>query len=157
MYMSKLVPMTQAEYDVYIERLITDYAQDNVRAGYWSEDEALERSRQQTVSLLPQGLQTKNHYLYTMFDGDMAVGIIWLRAELDRPVKVGFLFDVEIHQEFRGRGYGREIMSLIEEKARKLDIKKLALHVFGYNDVARKLYESAGYEISSLNMIKALK
>lgn len=155
--MSKLVPMTQPEFEVYVERLVTEYAADNVRAGYWSESEALERSRKQTESLLPQGLQTKDHYLYTMFDGETAVGMIWLRAELDRPVKGGFLFDVEIRQEFRGRGYGREIMSLIEEKARALEIRKLGLHVFGYNDVARKLYESVGYEVSSLNMIKELK
>lgn len=154
--MSKLVPMTQAEYDVYIERLITDYAADNVRAGYWSEEEALERSRKQTESLLPQGLQTVNHHLYTLYDGDVAVGMIWLRAELDRPIKSGFIFDVEVKEEFRGKGYGKQAMSLIEEKARELGIKRMGLHVFGYNQVARNLYEGIGYTVSSLNMLKDL-
>jgi RimJ/RimL family protein N-acetyltransferase len=155
--MSKLVPMTQAEFDVYIERLISEYAADNVRAGYWTDAEALERSRKQTESLLPQGLQTKDHYLYTLYDGDTSVGVIWLHAEMNRPVKGGFIFDVEIKEEFRGKGYGKQIMSLIEEKARRLGLKKMGLHVFGYNEAARKLYESVGYEISSLNMVKELK
>ena len=154
--MSKLIPMTQAEFDTYFVKLIRDYASDNVRAGYWDEAEALERSRKQTEALLPDGLQTKNHYLYTLYDGDHAVGMIWLRAELDRPVKSGFIFDVEIKEEFRGKGYGKQIMLLVEEKARELGIMKMGLHVFAYNTVARNLYESIGYETSSLNMLKSL-
>lgn len=155
--MSKLVPMIQTEYDVYIEQLIREYAADNIRAGYWSEDEALEKSRKQTKSLLSQGLQTKDHYLYTLYDGDTAVGMIWLRAELDRPIKSGFIFDVEIKEEFRGKGYGKQAMLLIEEKARELGIKRMGLHVFGYNDVAKNLYERVGYKVSSVNMLKDLE
>ena len=41
--MTTLIPMTQAEYEVFIARLIPEYAADNVRAGYWSELEALEK------------------------------------------------------------------------------------------------------------------
>jgi RimJ/RimL family protein N-acetyltransferase len=155
--MSKLVPMTQPEFEAFIEHLIPDYAADNVRAGYWSEDEALEKSRKQTESLLSQGLQTKDHYLYALHDGDTAVGMIWLRTELDRPIKSGFIFDVEIKEEFRGKGYGKQAMLLIEEKARELGIKRMGLHVFGYNDVAKNLYERIGYKVSSVNMLKDLE
>lgn len=154
--MSKLVPMTQPEFDVFLERLIPEYAADNVRAGYWSEDEALEKSRRQTESLLSQGLQTKDHYLYTLYDNEIAVGLVWLRAELDRPVKVGFIFDVEIKEEFRGKGYGRQVMLLVEEKARELGIQRMGLHVFAHNEVAKNLYERIGYKVSSMNMHKDL-
>ena len=155
--MTKLTPMTQSEYEAFLERLIPDYAADNVRAGYWSEDEALEKSRQQTMSLLSDGLQTKDHYLFTLYDGDKAVGMIWLRAELDSPVKSGFIFDVEIKEEFRGKGYGKQAMLLTEEKARELGIKRMGLHVFAYNDVAKNLYERIGYKVSSMNMLKDLE
>jgi RimJ/RimL family protein N-acetyltransferase len=155
--MSKLIPMTQHEFDLLLERAVSDYAADNVRAGHWSETEALEKARRQTESLLPQGLQTKDHYLYTLYDDDEAIGMIWLRAELNRPVKNGFIFDVHIEEKFRGKGYGKEIMSLIEEKARELGIKKIGLHVFAYNAVARKLYEDLGYKVESLNMLKELE
>ena len=154
--MSKLIPMTQLEYEAFLERLIPDYAADNVRAGYWDESEALEKSRQETERLLPQGLRSENHHLFTLYDGDQAVGIIWLKANVDRPVKSGFIFDVEIKEEFRGKGYGKHVMLLIEEKARELGLKSIGLHVFGYNTVAKHLYESIGYETSSLNMIKKL-
>ena len=154
--MSKLIPMTQLEYEAFLERLIPDYAADNVRAGYWDESEALEKSRQETERLLPQGLRSENHHLFTLYDGDQAVGIIWLKANVDRPIKSGFIFDVEIKEEFRGKGYGKQIMLLIEEKARELELKSIGLHVFAYNKVAKNLYEGIGYEVSSLNMIKKL-
>jgi len=66
--------MTQPEFDLYLTHLIPDYAADNVHAGHWDESEALEKSRQQIESLLPQGLQTRDHYNYTLVDGDQAVG-----------------------------------------------------------------------------------
>ncbi|MEP7134740.1 MAG: GNAT family N-acetyltransferase [Chloroflexota bacterium] len=154
--MSKLVPMTQPEFDAYLTRLIPDYAADNVRAGYWDESEALEKSRKQTETLLPQGLQTKDHYFFTLVDGDQTVGMIWLKAELSRAVKNGFIFDVLVDEKFRGKGYGKQLMLLIEEKARELGLKSIGLHVFGYNTVAKNLYESVGYEVSSFNMIKQL-
>ena len=92
-----------------------------------------------------------------MYDDDIAVGIIWLRAELDGPVKSGYIFDVEIKEEFRGKGYGKQAMLLIEEKARELGIERMGLHVFAYNDVARNLYERIGYKVSSMNMLKDLE
>ena len=148
--------MTQPEYDEYLKQLIPDYAADNVRAGHWDESEALEKSRKQLESLLPQGLQTKDHYIYNLVDGDQTVGMIWMRAQLDRAVKSGFIFDVMVAEKFRGKGYGRQVMTLIEEKARELGIQSIGLHVFAYNKVAKNLYESMGYEVSSLNMIKQL-
>ncbi len=154
--MPKLVPMTQAEYEAFLKRLIPEYAEDNVRAGYWDESEALEKSRQETGKLLPQGLQTENHYLYTLYDGDDAVGMVWLRVDPDRPIKSGFVFDLYVEERFRGRGYGKQAMMLIEQKARAMGLKSLGLHVFASNQVARKLYENVGYEVSSLNMIKML-
>jgi len=154
--MTKLIPMTQPEFEAFLERLIPDYAADNVRAGYWSEDEALEKSRKQTESLLPDGLHTKNHFLYTLYDDDKAVGMVWMRAELDRPVKSGFIFDVEVVEKYRGKGYGKQAMLLIEEIARELGITRMGLHVFAYNDVAKNLYERIGYKVSSMNLLKEL-
>ena len=154
--MPKLLPMTQTEYDVFLERSIPDYAADKVRAGYWAEAEALERSRNEFLELLPQGVQTQNHYLYTLYDEEQAVGLIWLRAYPDRPTKNGFIFELYVEENQRGKGYGKQAMLLIEEKARELGLKSIGLHVFGYNKVARNLYEAVGYETTSVNMSKAL-
>lgn len=148
--------MTQPEYEAFLERVIPEYAEDNIKAGYWGEQEALEKSRKEFTDLLPQGLQTPNHHLYTLYDASVPVGMIWMRANLDRPLKNGFIFELWVDEKFRGRGHGHEAMLQLENIAREMGLKSLGLHVFSYNRTARALYEKLGYEVSSLNMQKKL-
>ena len=148
--------MTQSELEVFLERTIPEYAEDKVRAGHWAESEALERSRKEFADELPQGLQTKNNYLYTLYDGDNAVGLIWMRANVDRPTNDGFILELYVEEKYRGKGYGKQIMLLIEEKARELGLKAIGLHVFGSNKIAQNLYKAVGYEVTSVNMSKTL-
>jgi ribosomal protein S18 acetylase RimI-like enzyme len=152
----QLTPMTEAEFEAYLEVLIPEYAQDNVDAGHWHEAEALEQSRKSVKELLPKGLKTDNHHFFVVREGSERIGIVWLRAILDSAMKAGFIFDIAVDEAQRGKGYGRQTMLLIEQRARELGLEKIGLHVFGKNKIARKLYESLGYEISSLNMSKAL-
>jgi len=154
--MPTLIPMTQPEFDAFLARAIPEYAADNVRAGYWSESEALKKSREAHEKNLPQGIHTQDHFLYTVYDGDEAVGMVWMRVDLKSPAKSGFIFELYVDEKFRGKGYGKQAMSLIEEKARELGLKSIGLHVFAVNNTARNLYESVGYKVSSLNMTKKL-
>lgn len=144
--------MSQPELDAFLERSIPEYAQDKVRAGNWTEAESLERSRKEHEYLLPQGLNSKDNYLYTLYDDKEAVGMIWMKVELTR----GFIYEVFVEERFRGKGYGKNIMLLLEEKAREMGLTSLGLHVFGSNHIARKLYETIGYEITNINMSKNL-
>jgi ribosomal protein S18 acetylase RimI-like enzyme len=153
---ARIEPMTEAEYKIYLQHLIPDYAKDNIEAGHWDESEAIEKSKQSIDSLLPQGLGTKDHLIYTVWDGDQPVGRTWLHVRLDAPTKSGFIFDIEMDADQRGKGYGRQTMLLLEEKARELGIQKMELHVFAKNAVAKSLYESLGYQTSSTNMVKRL-
>jgi ribosomal protein S18 acetylase RimI-like enzyme len=154
--MPKLISMTEVEYQVFLERTIPEYAEDKVRAGHWAESEALERSRNEFLADLPQGVQTPNNYLYTLYDGTDAVGLIWMRANVDRPTNDGFILELYVEENQRGKGYGKQAMLMIEEKARELGLNSIGLHVFGSNKVARSLYEAVGYEVTSVNMSKKL-
>jgi hypothetical protein len=58
----KLVPMTEAEFAVYEQAEAEEYAGENVRAGYWAEDEAAERARKSHRLLLPHGAATAGHH-----------------------------------------------------------------------------------------------
>lgn len=44
----------------------------------------------------------------------------------------------------------------MEEVARRMGLQQLGLHVFAHNDGAIALYESLGYSVASLNMLKPL-
>jgi ribosomal protein S18 acetylase RimI-like enzyme len=150
--MPALVPMSQPEFDAFLERTIPEYAADKVRAGNWTEAESLERSRREFEELLPRGLMSEENFLYTLYDDRQAVGVIWMKTSSTS----GFIYEVYIEEKFRGKGHGKTIMLLLEEKAREMGLKSLGLHVFGSNHVARRLYEAIGYEITNVNMTKTL-
>jgi ribosomal protein S18 acetylase RimI-like enzyme len=154
--MVRLVPMLENELGSYLEKAIPHYAADNVKAGYWQEKDALERSRNAFKNLLPDGMSTKDQYLFHVEDPetDQRVGIVWLNARTESPRPSGFINDIEMDEAYRGRGYGKQTMLAIEEKARELGLKSIELHVFAHNAVAMSLYERIGYKVKSQNMTK---
>ncbi|HSA35641.1 MAG TPA: GNAT family N-acetyltransferase [Methanomassiliicoccales archaeon] len=153
----RLVPMNKKEFEVMRAIGVKRYADENVKVGYWKPAEALLRSETVHANLLPDGLRTEGHHFYKALDADTdeRVGQLWLRVEPGEDRK-GFIYDVFIDEDKRGKGYGRAMMAAIETKAKRMKIDSLALHVFAYNDVARHLYETLGYEVKSLNMMKVL-
>ena len=156
--MIHLVPMTDAEFRRFLEHDIREYAQSQVRSGNWSEAESLPRSRREHNMLLKDGLKSKFHHLYTIreSESDEAVGVLWFKANLDSSRASGFVFDLEIDEPYRRRGYARQAMLELEKVARGMGLRQLALHVFAYNEQARSLYESLGYTVASLNLLKEL-
>ena len=154
--MIRLVPMTESEFETYMEKVVPEYAVENVIAGYWSEEEALERSRKAFTNLLPRGLKTENNYLFRvrLEENGEKIGILWIKHETPRPH--GFILDISLDQAQRGKGYGKQAMLALEEFAKGLGIETLALHVFAYNMAAMQLYKGLGYEVTSQNMTKKL-
>jgi ribosomal protein S18 acetylase RimI-like enzyme len=156
--MVRLARMTPEVFQVFLERDIGEYAQEQVRAGFWSEPESLRRSRQEHTRLLPRGLQTRDHHFFVIEDSEtgQAVGMVWLNTRLVSARPSGFIYALDVEESFRRRGYGRQAMLELEHVARGMGLKQLALHVFAHNDAARALYESLGYQIASLNLSKEL-
>jgi ribosomal protein S18 acetylase RimI-like enzyme len=84
------------------------------------------------------------------------IGMAWLAVE--SPDKAGaWIYDIEIVREQRGEGYGRSLLRAVEQLAAERGVTTIGLNVFGRNAVARALYESCGFEVSSLQMRKALR
>jgi ribosomal protein S18 acetylase RimI-like enzyme len=68
-----------------------------------------------------------------------------------------WVYGVEIDASFRGRGLGRAAMLFVEDEARRRGIPRIALNVFGGNEVARGLYCSLGYDEVAVEMAKAVR
>jgi ribosomal protein S18 acetylase RimI-like enzyme len=151
----KLVPMNKKEFEDAMVAGVRRYAEVNVKAGYWAPGEALERSQAAHDHLLPHGFRTEGHHFYKAIDAerDVPVGHIWMKVEPGENRRA-FIFDVLIDEEFRGKGFGRAMMQALHAKAHRMKLDSLALHVFAHNEVAMHLYESLGYEVKSLNMVK---
>nr|BBH87517.1 hypothetical protein KTC_22680 [Thermosporothrix sp. COM3] len=153
--MVTLRPMTEAEYQAFLEPSIREYAEDHVKDGEWSEEEALEKSRKEFYDLLPQGLETPNHYLFTIVNEEQQnVGMIWFMLHKRQGKLAAFIYDVKVDEPFRRRGYASQAFRELEHKVREFGGSKIALHVFGHNHGAIQLYTKLGYGVTNLHMAK---
>ena len=149
-------PMTAAEFDAFRHRTIRDYAAEHVRAGNWSPTQAEELAAKETDDLLSDGVDTPGMLLLAAETADAGlIGIVWVELQ-HRQTTGAWIYDIEIVPEQRGRGYGSALLRAAEREVEKQGVKSVALNVFGGNAVARHLYESSGYEITSLFMRKRL-
>jgi ribosomal protein S18 acetylase RimI-like enzyme len=151
-----LVPMTQAQFDEYRLTAVRDYAQSFVDAGSLSPEAAAERSETDFERLLGDGLDSVGELLFVAYDGDDAVGMIWLHipdSESAEPAAVdAFVYDVSVHEDKRRRGYGRAIMERGIELCRSRGVHALGLNVFGHNHDAKALYDQLGFQVTSTQM-----
>ncbi len=156
--MIELVPMTQQDFDAYLEWSIPLYGEEMVQAGYWTAEQAAEKSRKEMTELLPQGLSTPDQFLFIVREVQSGekVGLIWLGVHNRQAGPVGFIYDFLIEERARRQGYGTQTLLAAEEKVRQLGLSSIGLHVFGFNKPAIALYEKLGYEMASIQMRKKL-
>jgi ribosomal protein S18 acetylase RimI-like enzyme len=152
--MVKLQPLQQEDFERFLAHGIRNYAEDHVRNGDWPAEGALERSRKEFERYLPDGIQSKDQYLYAITDdGENKLGVLWVQIK-DRKA---FILDFEIDETFRGKGYGKQALLAMDEKLKSMDVESVRLHVFGDNIVAQELYKKVGFQVTDIHMSKKLK
>jgi ribosomal protein S18 acetylase RimI-like enzyme len=149
-----LDPMTEEEFGPYLEAGIRDFAKQKVRSGEWTEEQSVALSRADHDRLLPDGVDTRDQHLFTVRDAVSkdAVATIWLALRMKAAQLEGYIYDIEVHEKYRGQGYGRATMLAGIERARALGAETIGLHVFGHNEPARALYRSLGFVETNVSM-----
>lgn len=148
--------MTEPEFNKLMDFQVEDYARENVEAGFWDESEALEKSRAEINKLLPNGLDTKDHFLFSLMDNSTNenIGVIWTNIQKKKDFKLAFIYYIEIFANFRGKGLSKKSLTSLEDWCKLNDINKIGLHVFAKNTVARNLYTKFGFKDTNYNMTK---
>ncbi len=67
-----------------------------------------------------------------------------------------WIYDIYVEESLRGKGYGRRLIELAEEEARRAGVTRMELNVARDNEGARSLYESVGYREMSRQMYKVV-
>ncbi|MEU9092387.1 GNAT family N-acetyltransferase [Streptomyces sp. NPDC048428] len=149
-------PMTPEEFTAWEDGAIAVYAESLVARGT-PQESALPAARASHARHLPQGLATEGAQLQHLVHEDEKVGFLWVaRFEMHPGLVIGYVFDVEVDERFRGRGYGRALMLQAERLALAAGDARLGLHVVTANRPALRLYESLGYEPTRYNLAKPL-
>jgi len=141
--------------NLYLERGIREYAEDHVRNGNWSAEEALERSKKEFEQLLPEGVNSQDQFLFSIVDetDDNKIGLLWVQVKDQKA----FIYDFIIDESSRGKGYGKQALVALDEKLKSIEVQSVGLHVFGDNITAQELYKKMGYQITGIHMKKRLK
>jgi ribosomal protein S18 acetylase RimI-like enzyme len=153
-----LRPLRDDEFDAWVEHGKAEYARDMIVNAGAPPDQAREKAESDWQTLLPQRVETPDQFIYAVEDeSGERVGSVWFaRRETQFEGWVAFVYAIEIDEQSRGRGFGREAMLLLEDEARARGLDRISLNVFGGNEVARNLYRSLGYAESAVWMAKQL-
>lgn len=145
--------MSKDEFQQYLDYAIENYANEQIKSGNWEQEGAMSKAVDEHKRLLPDGPNSDNNYLYTIHDGDLKVGMVWL---VKKDENKGSIYDINIWKHSQGKGYGKQAMKEVEIIAKDIGLKIIGLHVFGHNKVARALYEQLGYVETHIKMEKSL-
>ena len=148
--------MRADEFPDFIETSKRSYAEGIATQGDRPIEFARRKSEEDHAAILPNGLDTPGHEIFVVEAGGERVGVLWLAERESGGRRVCWIYDVEIGEEHRGRGYGRAAMLLAEEEARRRGLNRIELNVFGGNTIARNLYRALGYVETSAQMAKDL-
>jgi ribosomal protein S18 acetylase RimI-like enzyme len=149
--------MRPDEYGGFAEHSKAEYARGIATQGGESEEFARRKADTDFAAILPQGLDTPSHWIFVIEAGGEKAGLLWLAERPHGRERECWIYDVEIDEAQRGKGYGRAAMELAEAEARARGLPRIALNVFGGNEVARTLYRSVGYVETSVQMAKDLE
>ncbi|MGW7417073.1 GNAT family N-acetyltransferase [Streptomyces sp. NPDC054863] len=149
-------PLAQAEYDAWRQEEAVSFAQSWLDRGFTAE-QARAKAEASERKFLPEGLATPHTWISHLLHDGEPVGLLWVgRHEVAPGDTAPFVFDVEVVEEERGKGYGRTLMKLAERIALQAGDNRIGLHVFTGNTPALRLYESLGYRTTSLYTYKQL-
>ncbi len=154
--MTKLIPMTQDEYDQFMEISMESFSQDQITAGQWTAESAQENITKLRQKILPDNLQTKDHYFYSIKSEEKIVGGLWLMMDMEENQRFLFVTDIEIYPEHRRKGYATEAFLAMEEIVKRLGLDTIILHVFKHNHKAREMYKKLGYQGEDTKMVKKI-
>ncbi|MDP9250357.1 MAG: GNAT family N-acetyltransferase [Chloroflexota bacterium] len=151
-----LRPMRPDEYPAMVAASKAGYAQDMTVNGGLPAEVARRKAETDFATILPDGLATPGHAIFVVEVDKQPVGRLWIAERTAHGGRSLFIYDIEIDEEHRGRGFGRAAMLLAEEEARARGLGRIELNVFGGNEVARRLYRSLGYRETAVQMAKDL-
>lgn len=150
--------MTPAEYRAATEHREAESVR--VLGEFMPDGPARERVRRGTAKFLPDGPDTAGHHLVVAENGSgEVVGNAWMGPDPGRASGTdssAWLYDINVFEPFRRRGYGSAILAAAEELVAREGKAALALNVVGGNEAAIGMYRDSGYEVSSMSMRKNL-
>lgn len=154
--------LTAEEYADYRVALWASYVDELVTQGRRDRATAERHAGRDSESMLPEAGPPEGQVIrYAEHDG-LRIGQVWIGPAKDNDPdappgqRFGWLNDIEVVEDLRGQGWGRDLLAAAEQLARDEGYGRLGLNVFGGNERAIRLYTADGYGLMQQQMVKEL-
>ena len=144
--------MTKEDFERYLKNSILNFAEENIKSTNWKKEDAYDKSVVVFNELLPDGIETKDHYFFNIIVNNEQAGILWLYFNENK--KTVFIYDINIKASFQNQGVGTKVLQEAEEFAKEKKAIALELHVFGHNHRAYNFYKKLHFYETSIQMRK---
>lgn len=93
-------------------------------------------------------------------DGEV-VGMCLMEIRMPRAAhvhhrQIGYIDDLCVRSDMRGRGIGSKLYEAMKERARELGLVRMELMVWAFNERAKRFYERLGMNVRSCTMEERL-
>lgn len=150
--MFKISPKSEKSVDSYFSLFWEKYCAELIESGV-SESAAVQEVKETKNSIFTDDTLNPQNKLFDVINEGIFVGDLWLVAKENGK---WWIYDLEITGPNRAQGLGRKTLQEAEIYAKRNGCKELRLSVFGFNDVAKHLYDSLGYQTTRIQMKKDL-
>lgn len=147
-------PLDEAAFPAWRETAVATYARTWTRQGMPPE-RAARLAADEHRTMLPDGARTPGHALRVLTHDGTDVGGLWLALRLPGNPG-GYVVDVRVEAEHRGRGHGRVLTHLAERLCLAAGRTALGLTVHADNAPARRLYDTLGYRPTAHRLTKPI-
>lgn len=154
---TKWTRMSAEQFRIYAAHTGAGYAADIQLTYNHPQDRTLAQRSRSMTELLPQGIETPKHYLFTLHDAENnQIGVLWFGTYMEFGATTLFIYDLEILPNAQRRGHATEVLRMIERWAAINDVSRLELNVVANNHAAQAFYRANGLMQCEITMAKQL-
>lgn len=147
----RLTPCTDLEYAEFVPQQISEYARQLAEAREVPRHKSVDAARARLADLVDDRLRSDGHDFFVAVCASSAnqVGWLWLSPALIETSArhARWVSQLTVLEPSRRQGWGRAILSALEEHELDRGTQEIWLRVFDWNVAARHLYLSHGYEL----------
>ena len=94
---------------------------------------------------------------YGLFDGDELYGYVRAYPHRFREENRLYVNEIRIREGWRRKGYGKELLKLIEDKSKEMGLSAVYLHAEANNPGALMFYHNMGYDVERMQLRKEME